>query len=1607
MKKSSKLQKKDNDEILFSILTDITAAKTTAELLKTIFSKLNKVIDFDDVGLFQVLEDGRHRDLAVVTNSNYGANRKIKQNLPTEWLKPEESFNAILDKVQINLLSDFFSSYPNHPHLEFLKREKLKQFISSPLERNGETFGVFMLWSKNENKYTTKDISLFNKITDFIAVALSNILDRENLAIEKNFKETLLAVSESIASIHDRKELLKVIFEKINPIIPIDDVGLLILDDTGTKWKDLAVLDNYHQTMGGKELAALGFTEFLPLDKLTKMSIEHTGIITIEEMIENYSENPFVPIMVKDLKEFLYTPLKVGNTIIGSLFFDSEKSGVYNEGQLPLFKAIADQLAVAVSNVLTTERLLKEKHFKETLLSISEAVSNVQNRDQLLNVIIDKIQSVIPFDNSGLFVIDKKKDIFYELFTENAVNVFTEVPDLSSLSGPFPFSGNHKDAFIYLEEVGVYDALEQSKIYDNPQWDYLLKYGLKKLLVAPLIYGKEQIGFLCLNSKTENLYYNNIFPLMKAISGQVSIAVNNVLSNEKLVAEKNFSTTLLGITESVAQVKDCNDLYRTIFENIKPVFAYDEFGLFVFNEDKNEHYELITSENMHKSKAQKLIEDKLGINRVFKHEGTSVEWLVDNGPLYISIIEVAQKATHPQHKYMLEAGLKNLIGGPLTVAGKNFGMLCFTSYQDNFYKDEHLILFKSIAEQISIAVSNILSNQKIIEREKEKSILLGITSGVSKIRNLPDFLSFVTKQLKPIFKFVDVGIFLLTDNGKYHYDMAGADDAIFTSEINDALVADGNKKVVHKDSVIQWMMEKIVLEEGPVLFDFIQLANDFPDYYQFRLVDMPSSGYRDCLAANLIIGNSIFGMFCINALEKDFFKKEQFSLFQSVTEQLSVSISNILSNQQMQNEKKFSEILLEITEALSRAEDAVQLYNAIDNVVKKLIPFDQVGVLILDKSKMYHYELINENLVNQISESRIGLSDKQRLYEHKGTSVEWLANNGPVVTTMDFLVKKTKHPRHSDMVNVGIKELLGGPLIDEGKPIGMLAFKLKQGNVFNEQHVKHYKSVAEQVSICVANILSKKEILWKSSVQDLELNISNILTREDLSNEKWADIFQELKGLIPFTFAIVYKSTNNVTDHYTYEWLTHKEKRQLSTENIIEITKLSSSELGQMNKALIKMASKDDVDLNNSRISSEVRNFMKALGFQSVLPHKTNLNKRNTEVCFFMFSKNPEQYSIRHFNILKGINNTLRLSLENMFSSFAIRELSEQLQLEKTYLESVVKEAYNFEHMIGESQAIREVFSQIREVAGVNATTLLLGETGTGKELIARAIHENSDRKDRVLVKVNCAAIPSQIVESELFGHKRGAFTGAIQDRVGKFELANNGTIFLDEIGEMPLELQTKLLRVIQEREVERLGSNDIIKLDIRIIAATNKDLIKEIENGKFRSDLYYRLNGFPINVPPLRARNEDVLLLSDFFARQFSERYGLPFKGFTANSLSRLKRYDWPGNVRELQNLMEQAIISQRGKVLEVYPGSTGGPNLSWNEHSTSASSSLVIPENFDMETIKQEKDKLERAYILQALEKTNWRVSGKNGAARLLDVASTTLESKMKKLGIERNTI
>jgi formate hydrogenlyase transcriptional activator len=372
----------------------------------------------------------------------------------------------------------------------------------------------------------------------------------------------------------------------------------------------------------------------------------------------------------------------------------------------------------------------------------------------------------------------------------------------------------------------------------------------------------------------------------------------------------------------------------------------------------------------------------------------------------------------------------------------------------------------------------------------------------------------------------------------------------------------------------------------------------------------------------------------------------------------------------------------------------------------------------------------------------------------------------------------------------------------------------------------------------------------------------------------------------------------------------------------------------------------------------------------------------------------PDAFCAHQFDLLTRVAGQIAIAVSNAFSYRRIEELNAQLAQEKLYLQDEIRSEHRFEEIIGRSTALRRVLNEIETVAPTDSTVLVLGETGSGKELVARAIHELGRRKDQAFVKLNCAAIPTGLLESELFGHEKGAFTGAISQRIGRFELASRGTVFLDEIGEIPLELQPKLLRVLQEREFERLGSARTLRTDARLIAATNRDLAALADEQKFRQDLYYRLNVFPIHVPPLRERREDVPMLVRHFAQQFARRMKKPIDTIPADTMDTLVRYDWPGNIRELQNLIERAVILSSGPVLDVPLAALNGRKASPSR----AESADARPES--QETLEQ----AERRHILSVLEASRWVVGGPNGAAARLGMKRSTLQFRMRKLAIVR---
>jgi PAS domain S-box-containing protein len=360
---------------------------------------------------------------------------------------------------------------------------------------------------------------------------------------------------------------------------------------------------------------------------------------------------------------------------------------------------------------------------------------------------------------------------------------------------------------------------------------------------------------------------------------------------------------------------------------------------------------------------------------------------------------------------------------------------------------------------------------------------------------------------------------------------------------------------------------------------------------------------------------------------------------------------------------------------------------------------------------------------------------------------------------------------------------------------------------------------------------------------------------------------------------------------------------------------------------------------------------------------------------------------------------------ERKLAEEEIRRLKERLEAENVYLRREVSEAYRDREIIGRSEGILKVLRQVNQVAGTDMTVLVLGETGTGKELVARAVHGQSGRRERPLVKVNCSALPGELIESELFGHEKGAFTGATGRQVGRFELADGGTIFLDEVGDLSLKLQAKLLRVLQEGEFERLGSGKTIKVDVRVIAATNRNLVEGMQRGSFRPDLYYRLAVYPIGLPPLRERREDIGLLAEAFLREASRRLGRLFDPISGEVLEALRRYEWPGNIRELQNVIERAAVISIGRWFQLPEG--WASSEVWKPATTGSvppvrGAQLHKDDNRPLEDGSL--DEVGRNYIVQILQQTGWRIEGPKGAARILGLNPSTLRSRMLKLGIRR---
>ena len=584
----------------------------------------------------------------------------------------------------------------------------------------------------------------------------------------------------------------------------------------------------------------------------------------------------------------------------------------------------------------------------------------------------------------------------------------------------------------------------------------------------------------------------------------------------------------------------------------------------------------------------------------------------------------------------------------------------------------------------------------------------------------------------------------------------------------------------------------------------------------------------------------------------------------------------------------------------------------------------------------------------------------------------------------------TKFPELSKwLCERGVQSLCVVPVTTALTKLGALAFGSAVQGAYGEADIVFLQQVARQVAVAVDNAHNfaaaqsiQEQLKQERDHLGLLLDVNNAVVSVLDLHELLKAVSDSLRRLMPHEYASIslYDAESQTLQIHALDFPVSKGLLQEGLTIPVE-----GSPTGRAIKTRQPvMITRRDIE----QFSSDIAQRILAEGLRSAycLPLISHGRPLGTLVVASLIEENfPEKDA----ELLRHVANQIAIAVENSLAFRQVVERANKLSEEKLYLQDEIRSEYNFEEIIGESSALKRILEQLQTVAPTDSTILIQGETGTGKELIARAIHHLSGRHERTLVKVNCAAIPTGLLESELFGHERGAFTGAIAQRVGRFELAHKGTLFLDEVGDIPLELQPKLLRVLQEQEFERLGSARTIHVDVRIVAATNADLTQKVADGQFRTDLYYRLNVFPLTIPPLRERPEDIPLLVRYFAQKYARRMKRPIETIPVNAMKALSTYHWPGNVRELENFIERAVILSRGAELQIPLTEL---KQSTKNNSAGFSNGFATLEH------------AEREHIVRTLDETKWVIGGPAGAASRLGMKRTTLQSRMRKLGITR---
>jgi len=968
-------------------------------------------------------------------------------------------------------------------------------------------------------------------------------------------------------------------------------------------------------------------------------------------------------------------------------------------------------------------------------------------------------------------------------------------------------------------------------------------------------------------------------------------------------------------------------------------------------------------------------------------------WVIDHQrPLLCADVEAV--LDYPIARRYLEEDIRSFCCVPLILAGKTIGTLNIGSDVKDGYSETDAEFLNEIGNQVALAVGNMISYQEIatlsakVERtavryrtllEINNAIITNLTQG-----SLLNAICGVLQRVLPVYRAALNLYDPNTDTIRIH--------ALSTDWNTDYFKV--GVEMSRTDSHSGWVLQHL----RPLVCPDIAASMKYP--VERLLLE---EGIQSYCVVPLILGGKGIGTLNIGSDAKGRYSEADAEFLLEIANQVALAVGNMKSyqeiaalNTKVEHTAERYRTLLEINNAIITNLSQEALLHTISKVLSRVIHFDRAAFTIyIPSSDKFRFLAIEG--ITASSHFRAGQE-----FDREESVSAWVFDHQRPAVRRD-LRKEQHYLNDRRLLEEGLNSYCVAPLIIGGQSIGTLNLASQKPDQYSEADAEFLCELGSQVALAVSNMTSYEEIAALNTQVKLSaeryrtlLGINNAIVTHLTPEGLLRSVSEILRPIIPYSGAAltIYYPNTKTFRYLAMEGTIPTEFFRAGQE--FDRKETISAWVFDNQRGVIR----GDLE-KEKKYANDARLLARGIQSDCIVPLILGGKSLGT---LNVGGAEKYQYSQANLEALQEMANQIALAVANMQAYEEIIELKARLEKENVYLQEEIRTEHNFEEIVGNSPALLGVLHKVEQVAATDSTVLIYGETGTGKELIARAIHEHSTRKKRPLLKVNCSAISAGLVESELFGHVKGAFTGAFERRIGRFELADGGTIFLDEIGELPLETQVKLLRVLQEREFEPVGSNRPVRVDVRVIAATNRDLQESIRSGTFRSDLFYRLNVFPIDMPSLRERRSDIPQLAMFFLARFAKQFGKDIQGIPRATLDRLVAYSWPGNIRELQNVIERAAILSQRSVLELGPdtvpllAATGTPpDVDEQTVGVNEQLSSVAPTAATLEEI-------ERSHIVAILNQTHGVVEGPRGAAKILGLHPNTLRHRIQKLGLKR---